>query len=51
MWYNLLIKSISTRNHMFGIEICDKLLKSVFENFEIAQVKLGQFQNIQKARG
>ena len=39
MWYNLLAKSISTSNHMFGSEIWDKLPKSIFENAEIARVK------------
>ena len=41
----------STSNHMFGREIWDKLLECIFENFEIAQVKRGQFQNFQKSRG
>ena len=31
---------------MFGRMIWDKLLEHIFENLEIAQVKLGQFQNI-----
>ena len=43
--------SISTGNHMFGRAIWDKLPKCVFENFEIARVKRGQFQNFQKSRG
>ena len=29
----------------------DKLPKCIFENFEIFQVKQGQFQNFQKSRG
>ena len=40
---NLLVKSISTRNHMFGGDIW-KIPKCIFENFEIALVKRGQFQ-------
>ena len=48
MWYNLLAKSICTSNHMFGRVILDKLPKYIFENFEIAWVKRGQFQNFQK---
>ena len=51
MWYNLLAKSISTSNHMFGRVIWDKLLKYIVENSEIAWVKQGQFQNFQKSRG
>ena len=51
MWYNVLAKSISPSNHMFGRAIWDKLSKSIFKNSEIAQVKQGQFQNFQKSRG
>ena len=51
MWYNLLVKSISTSNLMFGRAIWDKLPKCMFENFEIARVKQGQFQNFQKSWG
>ena len=47
MSYNLLAKSISTSNHMFGWTIWDKLPKCIFENFEIAQVKRGQLQKSQ----
>ena len=47
----LLIKSVSTSNHMFGRAIRDKLLKCIFENFEIARVKLVLFQNIKKSPG
>ena len=36
---------------MFGRAICDKLPESIFENFEVAQVKREQFQNFQKSRG
>ena len=36
---------------MLGREICDKLPECIFENFEIARVKRGQFQNFQKLRG
>ena len=42
---------ISTSNRMLGRAIWDKLLHCIFENFEIAQVKRGQFQNFQKSRG
>ena len=51
MWYDLLAKSISTSNHMFGRTICDKLPKCIVENSEIACVKQGQFQNFQKSQG
>ena len=47
MWYNLLAKSITTSDHM----IWDKLPWCIFENFEIAWVKQGQFQNFQKSWG
>ena len=40
-----------TSNHMFGRGILDKLPGYIFENFEIAQVKRGQFQDPQKSRG
>ena len=36
---------------MFGKAIWDKLSECIFENFEIAQVKRGKFQNFQKSRG
>ena len=49
--HNLLAKSISTSNRMFGRAIWDKLPKCIFENFEIAGVKRGQFQNFHKSRG
>ena len=35
---------------MFGRAIWDKLPESIFENFEIARVTQGQFQNFQKSR-
>ena len=35
---------------MFGREIWDQLPESIFENFEIARVKRGQFQIFQKSR-
>ena len=41
---------ISTSNHMLGRAIWDKLPKCIFENFEIARVKRGQFQIFQKSR-
>ena len=34
---------------MFGRAIWDKLPEWIFENFEIARVKRGQFQNFQKS--
>ena len=34
---------------MFGRTIYDKLPESIFENFEIARVKQGQFQKFQKS--
>ena len=36
--------------HMFGRAILDKLFESIFENFEMAQMKRVQFQNSQKSR-
>ena len=36
---------------MSGRAIWDKLPECIFENFEMAQVKRGQFQNFQKSRG
>ena len=45
--YNLLAKSISTSNHKFRRAIWDKLLKCIFENFEIAQVKKCYFKNLE----
>ena len=36
---------------MFARGIWDKLPRCIFENFEIAQVKRGQFQTFQKSRG
>ena len=36
---------------MFGRAIWDKLNEYIFENFEIAPVKRGQFQNFQKSQG
>ena len=41
----------STSNHMLGRVILDKLPKWIFENFEIARVKRGQFQYFQKSPG
>ena len=51
MWYNLLAKSISTSNSMFGRVIWDKLPKCIAGNSEIVSVKQGKFQNFQKSRG
>ena len=42
---------ISNSNHMCGRAIWDKLPKCIFEHFEIARVKRGQFQDFQKSRG
>ena len=36
---------------MFDRATWDKLSEFVFENFEIARVKRGQFQNSQKSQG
>ena len=41
---------ICTTNHMFDRAIWDKLPECIFENFEIALVKQGEFQNFQKSR-
>ena len=46
-WWNV-NRGISTSNHMFERAICDKLSECIFENFEIARVKRGQFQIFQK---
>ena len=51
MWYNLLAKSISTSNSMFGRAIWDKLPKCIAENSETVSVKQGKFQIFQKSRG
>ena len=42
---------VCTSNHMFVREIWKKLPNYIFENFEIVQVKRGQYQNFQKSRG
>ena len=42
---------VITSNHMFGRAIWDKLSECIFENFESARVKRGQFQNFQKSQG
>ena len=44
-------KPVSTSNHVFEKATWDKLLWCIFENFEIARVKCGQFQNFQKLYG
>ena len=36
---------------MFGRAIWDELPECIFENFEIAWVKRGQLQNVQKSQG
>ena len=46
----LLVMLIDTCNYMFGRAICDASQECIFKNFEIAQVKRGQFQNLQKSR-
>ena len=46
-----MLKTISTSNHMFGRGIWVKLSECIFENFETAWVKGGQFQNFQKSWG
>ena len=38
-----------TSNRMLGREIWYLLPKCIFESFEIARVKLGQFQNLKKS--
>ena len=42
---------ISSGNRIFGRAFWDKFPESIFDNFEIARVKQGQFQNFQKSRG
>ena len=42
---------ISTIYRVFGKAIWDKLSECIFENFEIARVKRGQFQKFQKSQG
>ena len=48
--YNSPMIRISFSRHMFRRAIWEKLLECMFENFEIAQVKQGQFKNFQKSR-
>ena len=48
---DFLRQKINTSNLLFGRAILDKLSKCIFENFENARVKQGQFQNFQKSRG
>ena len=43
--------SVSTSTHMLKRAIWDKFPVCIFENFEIARVKQGQFQIFQKLRG
>ena len=40
---------ISSGNRIFGRAFWDKFPESIFDNFEIARVKQGQFQNFQKS--
>ena len=42
---------VITSNHMFVGAIWDKLPEYIFQNFEIARVKRGKFQNFQKSGG
>ena len=42
---------ISASNHMFGRANWDKLPECIFENFEIARVKQGQFPVFQNHEG
>ena len=44
MSYNMLPKSVSIRHHMFGRAIWEIAQNCIFDIFEIAQVKRGQFQ-------
>ena len=41
------VGTISTSNHMFRKATSDKLRECIFEDFEIARVKRGQFQYFQ----
>ena len=41
--------TICASNHMSGRATWDKLPESIFENFQIARVKQGKFQNFQKS--
>ena len=47
----MFLVTISISNHMFGRAISNKLPERIFENFKIARVKWGKFQNFQKPRG
>ena len=49
--YIMAFRLISNNNHIFGRAIWNKLPKCIFQNFEISQVKQGQFQNFQKSGG
>ena len=44
-------RTICTSNHMFGRAVWDKLPEWIFENFEIARVKRGQFQIFKNHEG
>ena len=50
-FYLYLHLRICASNHMFGRAIWDKLPECIFEHFDIARVKRGQFQNFQKSQG
>ena len=49
--WNSKVNKLITRNHMSGREIWHKFPECIFENFEIALVKRGHFQNFQESRG
>ena len=49
--YSVPLIEICNSNHMFESAIWDELPEGIFENFETARVKRGQFQHFQKSRG
>ena len=48
---SLWLSGICISNYLFERGIWNKLSECIFEDFETARVKRGQFQNFQKSRG
>ena len=49
-WYKNGADTVISLSFMYGRATWDKLPESIFENFQIARVKQGKFQNFQKSR-